>query len=343
MNSIHTHTVEEDIAKKLWQKFSKEKISIIKKIPSGFKNRSYYIRSKPGKEFVLKIYAQNYLTKDQIEERGRIVKELENKGVPVLEMVHGLNNKFAQEIKIKKDNYLAVLSKYIEVPFSELQVNEKIVKTVAIELKKLHKELSKIKHSQNFKKLEIITSLNSLLEDSALEKIHEHFNEKGKRSKRLTEFLKFYTNEGNKLLKYFNKRKNMFKDPQLNHGDFNLNNFLVENGSIIKIFDFDELTIAPKSYEVALSIYYLDYPEEFYTDELIQKFIETYYEKEEITKDIVEDIITFMKYRAYYRLARYFIYYQFTDVPGGHFTKFQRHLEKFNRIDPYEIYEIIKN
>jgi Ser/Thr protein kinase RdoA (MazF antagonist) len=333
----------EQIAKKIWRKFSKEKIEIIKKIPSGFKNRSYFLRTKSNNEYVLKIYAQNYLTSEQIEERGRIVKKLEKKGLPVLEMVVGLNKKFVQEVKINNIHYQAVLSKYIEVPFSDLQVNQNIIITIANELKRLHLELQKTNHSSNFRILQVQENLNSFLDNSTIVKIKEHFDSKGKRSKRGKEFINFYNNEGNKLKKYFASKVDTRNNMQLIHGDFNLNNFLVENGKIIKIFDFDELTIAPTNYEIALSIYYLDYPEEFYTDELLEIFLKSYYGKTKISKETILDIINFMRFRAFYRLARYFIYYQFTEVPGGHFTKFQRHLVKFNQINVNEVYKIINS
>ncbi len=331
----------EKVAKSFWNKFSREKIVELRKIPTGFKNKSYFIKSEDKREYVLKIYAQNFLTKNQIEERGKIVKKLESKNIPVLEMVKGLDNSFVQEIKSNNETHLATLSKYIEIPFSELQVNKDIINTVAHELKRLHKELATVTHSNDFKKLDIKTVINSLIEEPALEKIREHFKLKRQRSKRVHEFIEFYLKEGQKLLNYFIARKDLLDKTQLNHGDFNLGNFLVENGKIIKIFDFDEMIIAPKTYEIALSVYYLDYPEEFYSDELLQLFLESYFEKTEISREIIEDITAFMRYRAFYRLGRYFIYYQFTDNPGGHFTKFRRHLEKFTNIDSEEIYKII--
>ncbi|MEK7498004.1 MAG: phosphotransferase [Patescibacteria group bacterium] len=336
-----TNTDLEKIAKSLWSKFSIQEILELKKIPVGFKNKSYFIKSADNKEYVLKIYAQDFLTKSQIEERGKIVKKLEKSGIPVLEMVIGLDGNFAQEVKDDKAVYLGTLSKYIEVPFSEMQVDKNIVVNTAQELKRLHGELNKISYSNNFKTLNIKELLKSFLEKDSVNKITEYFENNRARINRLDEFLDFYKKEGGKLLKYFNDKSNSDKN-QLNHGDFNLNNFLVENGKILKIFDFDEMLIAPKTFEIAISVYQLDYAEEIYTDELLEIFLKTYYEKSEITQKIIEEVLHFMKYRAFYRLARYFTYYQYTDSPGGHFTKFRRILENFNRIDSNELYQIVK-
>lgn len=331
----------ENVAKSLWNNFSREKMVNLKTIPLGFKNKSYYIRSEKGSEFVLKIYALNFLTKTQIEERGRIVKKLESNGLPVLEMVEGLDGNLSQECKYSGDTYLSTLSKYAEVQFPETQVNKGIIVTCAKELKRLHLVLNRIKYSDNFKRLNF-KILDFFLAKSTLDIIRKHFSEKDDRSNRVNEFLSFYIKEGTKLLKYFSARNIMLDQTQLNHGDFNLNNFFVENRKIIKIFDFDEMVIGPKTWDIALSIYALDFPEEFYTDELLQIFIESYYEKSEINKEIVIDILEFLKYRAFNRIARYFTNFQFKDNPGGYFTKFRRHLEKFNQINIEEVLKLLK-
>ena len=333
-------TQDQTIIYSLWSKFSNLKLIEIRKIPSGFKNRSFYVKSEDGNEYVLKIYAPKFLTKEQIEERAMIVKTLENQRLPVLEMIQGLNGKYTQEISGDSNTYYATLSKYVKVQFPEIIVNKDIITNLAKDLKRLHVELEKVTYDPNFKKLKR-DYVSVFLADDTLNLIKNHFNEKVGRTERLNEFLSFYVNEGEKLQDYFSKSETLFTSIQLNHGDFNLNNIFVENGETVRIFDFDEMVLAPKAWDLALTIYSLDYPEEFYTDELLQIFIEAYFEKSEITKEVILDIVQFMRYRAYNRIARYFTDFQFKENPGGHFTKFRRHLEKFNQIDVHEVYKLV--
>ncbi len=327
------------ITKCLWRNFSKEKIVDLRLIPLGFKNKSY-VKSENGEEFVLKTYTLNFLTKIQIEERGKIVKTLENKGLPVLELVRGLNGDFTQECKYDGNTYLATLSKYVNVKFTEIQINKNVVITIAKQLRRLHLELNEIKYSTDFKRLNF-KILDYFLADSTLNIIRKHFSENIGRSGKLSEFLAFYVKEGQRLQNYFDTRNIMLDKTQLNHGDFNLNNIFVENKNIVGIFDFDEMVVGPKSWDIALTIYALDYPEEFYTDELLQIFIEAYYEKLEINAGTITDILEILKFRAFNRIARYFTNFQYKDNPGGHFTKFRRHLEKFKRLNTKEIFKLV--
>lgn len=329
------------LAKSLWNKFSGEEIELYKLLPYGFKNKSYYIKSENETEFVLKIYSINFLTKQQIEERAKIVEAVRRNGVPTLEFVTGLDGEFTQEYKHGSNIYLSTLSKYSYIQFSETLVNKYIVIDTANELRRLHDEFCKVEYSKDFKKLNF-KILDLFLSDSTISLIRDHFTKNSIHSNKVNEFLSFYINEGKKLSKYFENRKIMLESIQLNHGDFNSNNFHIENNKIVKIFDFDEMVLGPKTWDIALSIYALDYSEEFYIDELIEIFVSSYYSKSEITKIIISDIIELLKYRAFNRMARYFINFQFKDNPGGHFTKFRRHLEKYNQINKDEICKILR-
>jgi Ser/Thr protein kinase RdoA (MazF antagonist) len=328
------------LAKSLWHKFSGEEIEQLKLLPFGFKNKTYYIRTKKGIEFALKIYSINFLTKSQIEERAKIVESVRSRGLPTLEFVAGFDGKFTQAYILNADTYLSTLSKYSYIQFSETQVNKAMVNNTATELRRLHDEFNKIEYSRDFKKLNF-KILDMFLSDSTESLILDYFERNHNHLNKYDEFLSFYINEGVKLSKYFDNRSIMSEKIQLNHGDFNSNNFHIENCKIIKIFDFDEMVLGPRTWDISLSIYSLDYSEEFYTDELIEIFISSYYNKTEITKSVVSDVTELLKYRAFNRMARYFINFQFKDNPGGHFTKFRRHLEKYNQIDKDEICRIL--
>lgn len=181
------------------------------------------------------------------------------------------------------------------------------------------------------------------MSEESLRKIDDYFNHDYKRHERKNEVEKFYKEKGEELKIYFKKRKEMLSNNSLNHGDFNLSNFLVLNNKIEKIFDFDEMVIAPVEYEIAIAIYYLDYPQEFYLDHLIEIFLKKYYSNiEEINLQKIEDIIMFIKYRAFYRFARYFSYYQFTQNPGGHFSKFQDIYNRLGELDSKQILKFVQ-
>lgn len=322
--------------------FTKEPLEV-KKLPSGLKNTSFVISFKENEQFVLKIYAQNFLSYEEIEERSEIVKKLEESGQPVLEMVKGNNGKYCQ-IETFPDNnttYFATISKYIEIPFSEMDINLETIEEVSTSLRLLHRACSKIKDTKTIRTIDIVNSVTKLINPETIDKVDSYFLSDIKRKNRKDEVKNFYVKIGNELIDYFKNRTDIFKKVVLNHGDFNLSNFLIINGTIEKIFDFDEMVNAPKEYEVAIAIYYLDYPQETYLDRLIELFIKNYYENENIKIETLKDIIMFMKYRAFYRYARYFTYYQFSEKPGGHFTKFEDIIKKIDALNLDEIYSYI--
>lgn len=141
-----------EIALLLWGKFSNEIPTKVDRLPRGYKNTSFVIKTSSRDRLVLKIYAQNFLSREKIEERAEVVKVLEEQGLPVLEMLKGLDGKYCQEIALEETSYFSTLSKYVEIPLSETNVNEKIVQSVAEQLKLMHKGMSKIKNTKSIKK-----------------------------------------------------------------------------------------------------------------------------------------------------------------------------------------------
>ena len=171
--------------------------------------------------------------------------------------------------------------------------------------------------------------------------IDKYFSTDPSRIGRMSNVKSYFLKKGQEIRRYFVNREDLFKKMQLNHGDFNLANFLMIDGNINMIFDFDEMVLAPKEYELALTIYHLDYARETYLDRLLEVFINSYYADEPFDLQSVQDIIMFMKFRAFYRMGRFFTYYQFSETPGGHFTKFQSIIERLDELDAQEVFSFL--
>jgi Ser/Thr protein kinase RdoA (MazF antagonist) len=203
--------------------------------------------------------------------------------------------------------------------------------------------MSRLTPSRGFRKLQLLDTLEAFVSKESKQHIASYFNEKDPfRKDREPDVLNWFSKQIENLSMHFKELKN-HDENQLVHGDFNLGNFLVIDGSLEKIFDFDEMILAPNLYEVGIAIYYLDYDRPMYLDRLIGTFLKGYFKTDSIEEKDIIKVLYYMKYRAFYRYARYFTYYQYNDRPGEHFTKFQRIYEEIDALDPIELATIINS
>ena len=151
--------------------------------------------------------------------------------------------------------------------------------------------------------------IDELLGDKALTLIKEFFIKNVNRVDRLDKYLEKYKKTGETLKNYFSSNSPSLSTKQLIHGDFNLSNLDIRDGKIMTIFDFDEMTIAPIAFEIGSSIVHLD--EGFmFSDDLFETYLRRYISSFQLTDEEIIDTYMFMKYRCYYRISRYFTYYQ---------------------------------
>lgn len=171
-----------------------------------------------------------------------------------------------------------------------------------------------------------------MIEAEAVEEIKDYFKDNLYRPKRLGKYIDEYLETGTWLLNYFKKNEELIKsNRQLIHGDFNLTNLNIIDSKIQTIFDFDEMTFAPKTFEIACSIVHLD--EGFmFTDELFEVFLKEYFENENL-EELVKEVYMFMQYRCFYRVSRYFTYYRKSKNKVEHFTKYQEKIDKYKRME----------
>lgn len=333
----------EEITTKLWNKFSNVEIKSMDVIPTGFKNRSMVVTDQLETKWVMKIYAHDFLGAEEIEERAQLVKKLEDDGINVLEMEPGLDGKFCQYISEEKPKTFATISRHIPIQFSEITISIETVKLLAQELRLLHMKMSKLTPSKEFRRLQLLDALQEFSTKESKQHITTYFKkEDPSRKDRESDVLGWFSKHTENLAESFSQIKN-HDEYQLIHGDFNLGNFLVIDSSLEKIFDFDEMMLAPSLYEVGIAIYYLDYDRPMYLDRLIGTFLKSYFQIESISEKDITKVLFYMKYRAYYRFARYFTYYQYKDRPGEHFTKFQRIYEEIDALDPSELTAIVNS
>lgn len=323
--------VTEELIKALWSKFSKDKPQELRLIPVGFKNSSYLIKDNDGKEFVLKIYATNFLSDDIIRTDTDIVGYLEESKLPVIKIIKGLDGHRLQTLEWDSVRYQATCSVFVEAGmFKEEQLNKNKVQSVASELGKLHHLLSKYQLESKIRKLTPIETLEDMRTKQTVEKIREYFEENNNKSEHVEKFVKEYLHECDSQIKFFSKVLNNGLTKQLIHGDFNLSNIAFnQDNEITTIFDFDEVTLAPISFEIGCTLVHLD--EGFMLlEDLVEYFFEEYGKHNKtFNKHDIEASIMFMRYRSLYRISRYFTFYRFSNKAVEHYTKYQYKLDRY--------------
>lgn len=334
----------EKLCKKAWNLYADKELIDVQKIPLGFKNTSFLLTTIDGDRFVMKFYAIDFLSDEIIELYSNIVKGLLDDGLPVIEPVLGIDGKYMQKAEGDNRQLLQVtVSRYVEdSSLSEMALDKKVVEELATVLGKFHTSLKKLAVEKKTRVLDPLKTLQSLIEPEVEDQIRDYFQKNLHRPERLDAFVKDYFSEGEEIKRYFERRKEIFspKNMQLIHGDFNLTNLNVRDGKVLTIFDFDEMTKAPYSFEIGCSVVHLD--EGFmFIEDLFEVFIAKYCNGQKASRELIEDIYMFMRYRCYYRISRYFTYYRFSDKQVEHFTKYQEKLNKYKQFDLDEMYEHI--
>ena len=324
-------TITKGLVKSFWVKFNENEPQEIRLIPAGFKNTSYFIKDKRGGEFVLKIYATNFLSDEIIKTDSDVIGYLEENNLPVIKLIKGLDGRRLQTLEWKGTRYQATCSVFAEEGmFKEELLNKNKVQSIARELGKLHHLLSKYKLQSEIRELTPIDTLKEMKTKETIKKIREYFEENSNKKKYVEKFIKDYLQECDIQIKYFSKVLNNGLTTQLIHGDFNLSNIAFNgDNKISTIFDFDEVTLAPISFEIGCTLVHLD--EGFMLlEDLVEFFIKEYKKhNKSFGKHDVEASIMFMRYRSLYRISRYFTYYRFSDKAVEHYTKYQYKLDKY--------------
>lgn len=324
---------DKELITELWATFSDSKISTINPIPIGFKNLSNLIETKSKEKYVLKIYALNFLNDEVIENDVMIVNYLGKKSIPVIEFLIGKNGKYVQSINYQNQKYQATCSKYYETSiFKSESLNKKKVSSLAKFLGHLHLALSEFDLKGEMRKLEPIKVLNDLTSKNTIKEIHRYFERNRHNQKHIDKFVKEYLREAKVQIDYFPKILNNGLRVQLIHGDFNLSNISFKDDKIEALFDYDEITYAPVSFEIGCTLVHLD--EGFMLlEDLVEYFIKSYQKYNPAYKKLdVKASLMFMRYRALYRIGRYFTYYRYLDRPVEHYTKYQYKLEKYQKL-----------
>lgn len=324
---------EETLARLFWTKFKNTKVVEIKVIPAGFKNTSYFIEDEKGERFVLKIYATNFLADEIIYTDTDIVRYLHKNMVPVIEIIEGLDGKRLQILEDGGKRLQATCSVFAETGmFKADQLNRNKVRSIARELGKLHRILSQYKLKSGIRTLTPVETLEEMKTKQTVEKIRDYFEENRNKRKYVEKFIGGYLGECEEQIKYFSGVLNNGLLSQLIHGDFNLSNITFDDQDHIStIFDFDEVTLAPVSFEIGCTLVHLD--EGFMLlEDLVEYFTKEYRRHNKAFDERHLDAsLMFMRYRALYRISRYFTYYRFSGKSVEHYTKYQYKLERYQK------------
>lgn len=327
--------ITDELARAFWKKFGNKEAQEIKIIPVGFKNTSCLIKDIEGREFVLKIYATNFLSDEIIRTDTNIIGYLEENRLPVIKIIKGVDGHRLQILEHEGMRYQATCSVFVETRMFKTEfLNKSKVQSIAKELGRLHSVLSKYEPHSEIRKLTPIETLEDMRTKQTIEKIRDYFEENRNKRKHVEKFVKEYLQECEEQITYFSKVLNNGLTTQLIHGDFNLSNIAFnEDNKITIIFDFDEVTLAPISFEIGCTLVHLD--EGFMLfDDLVEYFIKEYkMHNKSFTKHDIEASIMFMRYRSLYRISRYFTYYRFSDKAVEHYTKYQYKIDRYKKFN----------
>jgi Ser/Thr protein kinase RdoA (MazF antagonist) len=331
------------IAENAWERFSSIDIAKLSRIAEGYKNKSFLIKDFRGEAYVLKVYALDFLSDKTITKYSNILAELFKEGVPTIEPVIGLDGHYLQIIEHEGVRYQTTMSRFIEVSLpSEIDLNKDILEVIASCSANLHEKLEDIEISDGFRVFNPIETLKKMLQDDVVDQIKHHFQGKYVYNQNhLDTYIKNYIKDGERLLNYFETRKEIFKNSQPIHGDFQITNLNIRNGQVKTIFDFDEMTLAPVTFEIGCSLVHLD-EGAFLTEDLVECYLSKYTETKTLGKKEIEDVLMFMQYRAFYRISRWFTYYRLLEKDSVHFTvehfsKYQYKLNKYKSLDKRQI------
>lgn len=163
--------VDESIARRLWDKYSKKEIKGIDLIPVGFKNNSYLIEIDSGKKFVLKVYAQDFLSDEIIENDAKIANFLKKNNLPVVDFIPGFDKRYVQAIECEGKRYQSSCSIFSEAGFFKSDsLNKQKVRSLARLLGNLHDLLGKYRLKGEMRKLTPVETLEGMMSGKAIKK-----------------------------------------------------------------------------------------------------------------------------------------------------------------------------
>jgi len=320
---------EGEKVKQIWGLFSESEIEEVLEIPEGFKNQSFYLRDAAGQEVVLKLFLDNFLSDEILETQTRIIEELGEAGVPVIKLKKGKNGEILQIWEEGGQRLQIVASEYVATAsFREYKIGEEMLENIALALRKLHKNLARVKEAAALKSFEPEQLLEKMVSAETREKITEYFS--GLKSEWAALFKGFEDEYQAAVVNLGGELNKLEDNVQLIHGDFHLANLNIQDNQVVTIFDFDELQWAPVEFEIGRALIHLD-EGYFLTEELIERFLQTYYQKE-LAKQKYSAVLVFMQLGCLYRIYRWLTYYRFGGKPDRHFSFYQEKLAKYQQI-----------
>lgn len=333
---MHALDQNEKLLQKAWSLFSDQNPIKIFPLPQGHKNDSYVITLPDQKKFVLKKYASDFLSDEAVESICSNVSKLKQKRQPVVEFIQGKNKLYTQLVFESQEKYQFTVTRYEEYfTIDDELIEKQLLTNIVLSMRSLHNALIKIEPQQILSVFNPEEKLKLLTSKSSLTYIKEYFKEEKKEDQ---SFINFYQETAKTLSQYFSKNTQWNKYTQLIHGDFNLSNFSVEDYEIKTIFDFDDMTVAPVTWEIGCCLVHLDIGS-IKTEDLISLFCKTYFSKQKVTQKQIQDIIMFMQYRSFYRMARWLTFYRFYGRPDKHYTYYLEKLKKYQELETKNIYD----
>lgn len=284
----------------------------IEKVLEGVLNDNYILVTSKGKYFIKSV-------REKIRDRLDVIYDIESLmksgGIPAITM---LTTKDGRRF-ILSDKYV-----YTLYPFIENKLNHVFSKEDYFLLGEMLGKIHIIGATDiiNFPGLKLFTRES---EEAILEKLTNYLNEiNNKKTKDDTDelFLKYINFKLNNISKI---KKVSLPNDTIIHGDYHCGNILTDdNGKIIGICDWEKTEYAPKSYELARSLFYICYFDGYDPETVLlntQYFLKGYLS---VIPTSIDDIIDGIFMRIYKTCLSSWIeekYYKEGDSRGNKFIR----------------------
>ncbi|RJR30081.1 hypothetical protein C4564_01080 [Candidatus Microgenomates bacterium] len=295
----------------VWAKFSPVSIKTYSWLKKGLKNVSILVTSDNG-NFVLKFYRgdSSELSSEEIKRNCLLSNKLHHDGLPTPIFVPALEGDILTTVEAANGmQYFVVASKYIKGADSASQyVSPGDLSVIA----SAHTKFIQAVNSNDelvatFKKYSIKEEVQKIYNDEVKQAIASYLATKEASQEYISKIINYYSGWGNYFWEGIMGGSELVVNAnRLVHGDFNTKNVVVNSSTVVAIFDFDNMTIAPEAYDVGRALNFLHYcglPMAMSLNLYLESFYGKYSDEQRSA------CLFHAKYRSFYDFTRYFTYY----------------------------------
>lgn len=203
-----------------------------------------------NKQYVLRIYQRRNKSNTKIKHELNLLQALAYHWVPVATAIPNSRGNAVETLLINNQRYKIVLFPYLG-GVSFLTLNKNQLHHIGSFMANLHIKLADLQKPEHIKNFDIQSEF-AVLAVSDLGKTIQHWHFPDTISK--NQCKKYFTKDMELFPSLFARHEIHKFERQLIHGDVHQRNLKFGNGKIVGIFDFDEMTCAPKIVDIAIAV-----------------------------------------------------------------------------------------